>query len=186
MLVGVVASAVVPTARLAASSGPLLEVVRAAGAVPLWVFSAIALVAVANGALLTGIMSSRLAYGMARDGMLPGTLTRLLPRRRTPWVAIVATTALSAVLALTGSVAVLASTLVLLLLVVFLAVNAAVVFLRDKDSDNDHFRVPLVIPILGIGSCVLLFTQIEGAVWVRGLILLAAGLVLGWVAAKRH
>ena len=124
--VGVVASAAVPTDDLAASSGPLLEVVRAAGGVPPWVFALVALVAVANGALLTGIMSSRLTYGMARDGLLPGVLARTLPRRRTPWVAIVTTTALSLLLALTGTVADLAATLVLLLLVVFVAVNAAV------------------------------------------------------------
>ena len=59
--VGMAASAILPTDELAASSGPLLEVVRAAGGVPPVLFSVIALVAVANGALLTGIMSSRLA-----------------------------------------------------------------------------------------------------------------------------
>ena len=186
LLVGLVAAAAVPTDQLASSSGPLLEVVRAAGAVPLWLFSLIALVAVANGALLTGIMSSRLAYGMARDALLPKPLTRVLPRRRTPWVAIVATTALSVLLALTGSVAVLASTLVLLLLIVFLAVNVAVLVLRRDQTDLDHFRVPVVLPVLGAASCVLLFTQIEGAVWLRGLVLLAAGLLLGLLAARRH
>ncbi|NRN70790.1 Amino acid permease-associated region [Kibdelosporangium sp. 4NS15] len=185
LLVGIVAATTVPTSQLASSSGPLLEVVRVAGAVPLWVFSLIALVAVANGALLTGIMSSRLAYGMARDDMLPGVLTRLLPRRRTPWVSIAATTALAVVLALTGTVAVLASTLVLLLLIVFLAVNIAVVVLRRREPDGDYFRVPLVIPVLGAGSCVLLFTQVEGGVWLRGLVLLAAGVLLGLVAAYR-
>ena len=61
-----------------------------------------ALVAVANGALLTMIMSSRLAYGMASDGLLPKVLTKVLPKRQTPWVAIIVTTALSIVLALTG------------------------------------------------------------------------------------
>jgi amino acid transporter len=185
LLVGFVASAVVPTGQLVASSGPLLEVVRVAGAVPLWLFSLVALVAVANGALLTGIMSSRLAYGMARDDLLPNVLTRLLPRRRTPWVSIAATTALSVMLALTGTVATLASTLVLLLLIVFLAVNIAVLVLRREDGGRDHFRVPAVVPVLGAGSCVLLFTQIEGTVWVRGLILLAAGLLLGLIAARR-
>lgn len=60
VLVGLAASAAVPTDRLAGSSGPLLEVVHEAGGVPPRLFSAIALVAVANGALLTGIMSSRL------------------------------------------------------------------------------------------------------------------------------
>ncbi len=185
LLVGIVASAAVPTNQLVESSGPLLEVVRVAGGVPTWIFSAIALVAVANGALLTGIMSSRLAYGMARDGLLPHGLTRLLPGRGTPWVAIAVTSALSLLLALTGEVAQLASTLVLLLLVVFTSVNLAVLVLRREPVDEDHFRAPTVVPVLGIASCLLLFTQIEAGVWLRGGILIAAGLILGLVAARR-
>ncbi len=154
VLVGLAASVAVPTARLAESSGPLLEVVEEAGGVPPRVFSAIALVAVANGALLTGIMSSRLAYGMARDGLLPAALTRVLPGRRTPWAAIALTTLLSMLLALTGSVATLASTLVLLLLVVFLMVNTAVLVLRRDPGEAGHFRAPTVLPVLGAASCV--------------------------------
>src|SRR3712207_5291976 len=68
VLVGLAASVVLPPEELAASSGPLLEVVRASDAgVPDWLFSAVALVAVANGALLTMIMASRMAYGMAEQ-----------------------------------------------------------------------------------------------------------------------
>ncbi|WP_244315872.1 APC family permease, partial [Streptomyces albidochromogenes] len=186
VLVGIAASAAVPTARLAASGGPLLEVVRAAGGVPTWLFSAIALVAVANGALLTGIMSSRLAYGMARDGLLPAPLARVLPGRRTPWVAIAATTALAALLALTGGVATLASTLVLLLLVVFLVVNAAVLVLRRAPGRADHFRAPTVLPVLGALSCVVLATQIEAQVWLRGLLVLALAVVLAAIATARR
>ncbi|GGU45865.1 APC family permease [Streptomyces lavendofoliae] len=186
VLVGLAASAAVPTGTLAASSGPLLEVVKAAGGVPVWLFSAIALVAVANGALLTGIMSSRLAYGMARDGLLPAALTKVLPGRRTPWAAIALTTALSMVLALTGSVATLASTLVLLLLVVFFMVNTAVLVLRRDPGVPGHFRAPTVLPVLGAASCVLLATQVEPEVWLRGLIVLGVGLVLAAVAAARR
>ncbi|MEU8958053.1 APC family permease [Streptomyces sp. NPDC048518] len=185
-LVGMAASAAVPTRILTESSGPLLEVVRAAGGVPTELFSAIALVAVANGALLTGIMASRLAYGMARDGLLPRFLTLVLPGRRTPWAAIAATTLLSLVLALTGDVATLASTLVLLLLVVFLLVNVSVLVLRKDPGEREHFRVPTVLPVLGAASCVLLATQVEGDVWVRGLIVLGVGVVLGAVAAYRR
>jgi APA family basic amino acid/polyamine antiporter len=185
LLVGVVTSAAVPTDRLAGSSGPLLEVVRAAGGVPTWIFSAVALVAVANGALLTGIMSSRLAFGMARDGLLPSPLARLLPNRGTPWVAILVTAALSLLLATTGQVADLAATLVLLLLIVFTAVNLAVLVLRrDPAGETDHFRAPTAIPVLGVASCVLLFTQIEAAVWLRGGIIVAAAVVLGIIAAR--
>jgi amino acid transporter len=186
VLVGVAASAAVPTDTLATSSGPLLEVVRAAGGVPVWLFSAIALVAVANGALLTGIMSSRLAYGMARDGLLPSALGRVLPGRRTPWVAIAVTTALSMLLALTGGVATLASTLVLLLLVVFFLVNTAVLVLRRDPGTPGHFRAPVVLPVLGALSCVVLATRIEGEVWARGLLVLAVGVVLGASAARRR
>ncbi|MFH9125602.1 APC family permease [Streptomyces globisporus] len=184
-LVGVVASAAVPTGKLAESSGPLLEVVRAAGGVPPELFSAIALVAVANGALLTGIISSRLAYGMARDGLLPRFLTKVLPGRRTPWAAIATTTALSLLLALTGDVATLASTLVLLLLVVFFLVNTSLLVLRRAPTSRDHFRAPTLVPLLGALSCVLLATQIEREVWLRGLLVLAVGAGLGVIATVR-
>lgn len=185
-LVGAAAAAAVPTTTLAGSSGPLLEVVRAAGGVPTELFSAIALVAVANGALLTGIMSSRLAYGMARDRLLPGFLTKVLPGRRTPWAAIAVTSALSLLLALTGDVSTLASTLVLLLLVVFFLVNTAALVLRRDTTRRDHFRAPTVVPVLGAGSCVLLATQIEGEVWLRGGAVLLVGAALGAVTAVRR
>ncbi|MER5550466.1 APC family permease [Streptomyces sp. NPDC002793] len=184
-LVGATAAAAVPTEKLAASSGPLLEVVRVAGGVPPELFSAIALVAVANGALLTGIMSSRLAYGMAQDGLLPSFLTKVPAGRRTPWAAIAATTALSLLLAVTGDVDTLASTLVLLLLVVFFLVNTSLLVLRRDNVSRFHFRAPTAVPVLGAASCVLLATQIERDVWIRGLIVLAVGAALGAVAAVR-
>ncbi|MEU3741879.1 APC family permease [Streptomyces sp. NPDC032198] len=185
-LVGAAAAAAVPTKTLADSSGPLLEVVRVAGGVPTELFSAIALVAVANGALLTGIMSSRLAYGMAWDRLLPGFLTKVLPGRRTPWAAIAVTTALSLLLALTGDVSTLASTLVLLLLVVFFLVNTAALVLRRDGTTRDHFRAPTVVPVLGAMSCVVLATQVEREVWLRGGVVLAVGAALGAVTALRR
>lgn len=184
-LVGAVASAVVPTDQLAGSSAPLLQVVRAAGIVPPVLFSAIALVAVANGALLTGIMSSRLAYGMARDGLLPRLLARVLPGRRTPWVAIMVTTALSLGLALTGTIEVLAGAMVLLLLVVFLGVNASVLVLRRRSGEAEGFRVPIVVPVLAIASCLLLLTQVEAEVWRLGIPFLAVAALLAAVAPRR-
>ncbi|MGW7090762.1 APC family permease [Streptomyces sp. NPDC054874] len=184
-LVGVAAAVAVPTAKLTESSGPLLEVVRAAGGVPAELFSAIALVAVANGALLTGIMSSRLAYGMARDGLLPRFLTKVLPGRRTPWAAIATTAALSLLLALTGDVTTLASTLVLLLLVVFFLVNTSLLVLRRDTASQNHFRAPTIVPVLGAASCVMLATQIDRDVWLRGLLVLAVGACLGAIAAVR-
>jgi APA family basic amino acid/polyamine antiporter len=178
-LVGIASAAALPSNELSQSSGPLLAVVAATGAaIPDWLFSAIALVAVANGALLTMIMSSRLAYGMAEHGLLPGVLSRVLPRRRTPWVAIVATTVVAMFLTLVGDLSTLAETVVLLLLIVFISTNIAVLVLRRDTVDHQHFRVWTAVPVLGVASCVLLLTQQTTKVWLFGAILLAVGAVL--------
>ncbi|MCP2263868.1 APC family permease [Promicromonospora thailandica] len=178
LAVGVAAVAVVEPGTLAGSSGPLLEVVSAAGTVPEWLFSLVALIAVANGALLTMIMSSRLAYGMAEQRLLPSVLGRVLPGRRTPWVAIVVTTLVAMVLVFTGDLAALAETVVLLLLLVFASTNVAVLVLRRDHVEHDHFRVLTVVPWLGVASCFLLLTQQSGATWLRAGALLVVGLVL--------
>lgn len=183
MLVALASSIALPAAELSASSGPLLAVVQATGVgVPAWVFSLIALVAVANGALLTMIMASRVTFGMAEQGLLPALLGRVLPRRRTPWVAIVATTVVAMLLTLVGDLSILASTVVLLLLFVFISTNVAVLVLRRDEVDHPHFRVPAAIPVLGVASCVLLLTRQEGQVWLYGLGLLLVGVVLYGVA----
>jgi amino acid transporter len=146
--------------------------------VPSWLFSLIALIAVANGALLTMIMASRLTYGMAQQGLLPDGLGRVLPRRRTPWVAIAATTMVAMLLTLIGDLATLAETVVLLLLFVFLSANVSVLVLRRDPVEHDHFRVWTFVPVLGIASCILLLTQQRGIVWLFGAGLLLVGLGL--------
>ncbi|MFG6504069.1 APC family permease [Microbacterium sp. P05] len=179
VLVGLASAIALPAAELEASTGPLLQVVEASGAgIPPWLFSLIALIAVANGALLTMIMASRLTYGMAEQGLLPRALSRVLTKRRTPWVAILATTLVAMLLTLVGDLAVLAETVVLLLLFVFLSANVSVLVLRRDRVDHSHFRVWTFVPVLGIGSCVLLMTQQRPIVWLFGAALLAVGAVL--------
>jgi APA family basic amino acid/polyamine antiporter len=189
VLVGLASSIALPAAELSASSGPLLAVVQATGTgIPAWVFSLVALVAVANGALLTMIMASRVTYGMAEQGLLPGVLARVLPGRRTPWIAIVATTVLAMALTLVGDLSVLASTVVLLLLFVFISTNIAVLVLRRDHVEHAHFQVPAVIPVFGVASCVLLLTRQEATVWLYGLGLLVVGGVLyglAWLSGRR-
>ncbi|MCR2792270.1 APC family permease [Microbacterium sp. zg.Y625] len=184
VLVGLASAIALPAEDLQNSSGPLLDVVAATGVpIPEILFSLIALIAVANGALLTMIMASRLAFGMAEQGLLPSVLGKVLPKRRTPWVAIVATTAVAMVLALIGDLATLAETVVLLLLFVFLSTNIAVLVLRRETVDHDHFRVWSFVPVLGAASCILLLSQQSAQVWMFGIVLLAVGAVL-YLAAR--
>ncbi|MHA7240356.1 APC family permease [Arthrobacter sp. TMS1-12-1] len=179
LLIGLASSAALAPDQLAGSSSPLLDVVAATGAgVPGWLFSFVALIAVANGALLTMIMSSRITFGMAEQGLFPSVFDRVLPHRRTPWVAIVATTLVAMALTLTGGLESLSQTVVLLLLFVFLSTNIAVLVLRKDAVEHKHFRIPVVFPYLAIASCILLLTQQTAEIWVRTGILLAIGLAL--------
>ncbi len=184
LLVTLTASGVVPTGQLAGSSGPLLEVVKEGPlGIPERVFSAIALLAVANGALINMVMASRLVYGMGRQGIVPAVFGRVLAGRRTPLVAILFTTAIGAALIATGDLGELADTTVFLLLVVFVIVNVSVLVLRRDAVEADHFRTPTVLPILGAAVSLFLLTQTDGEVALRALILLAVGLAL-WVVNR--
>jgi basic amino acid/polyamine antiporter, APA family len=174
-----IASMVVPTERLEASSGPLLEVVQVGPlAVPTKVFSAIGLLALANGALINMIMASRLLYGMAREGVVPGLLGRVHSGRQTPWVAILFTTAIAFALVLTGDLGSLADTTVLLLLAVFVVVNVSVMVLRREDADHDHFRAPTALPVLGVIACLVVMSQAEAEAVLRAGLLLGLGLAV--------
>ncbi|CAM3085017.1 amino acid permease [Pseudomonas floridensis] len=179
MLVGVGAAMVLPVEQLKDSQAPLLDVVKASGlGIPSSWFAMIALIAVANGALLTMIMASRLTFGMARQGLLPSMLGNVLARRRTPGFAILATTLVAIALSFTSTLTVLAETVVLLLLFVFLSVNVAVLVLKRDKVESGHFQVHWVVPVLGILSCLLLLTQQGPETWWRAGVMLVVGAVL--------
>lgn len=85
LLIALGAVIVLPNEELAESTGPLLDVVAASGvAVPPWLFGLIALIAIANGALLFMVMASRVGFGLAKSGLMPSAFGRVLPNRRTP------------------------------------------------------------------------------------------------------
>ena len=174
LLVTIGASAVVPTADLSASEGPLLEVVKQGPLnIPEKVFSAIGLLALSNGALINMIMASRLLYGMSEERVVPAPFGLVHPERRTPWFAIVFTTVLAVILVSTGDLGDLADTTVALLLVVFIIVNVTVLVLRRDPVEHDHFKIPSVIPVIGIGISIGVLTQTDGEIFARaGLILL--------------
>ena len=187
LLVTVIASMAVPTDTLAGSDGPLLEVVQVGPlAMNTKVFSAIALFALVNGALINLVMASRLLYGMAQQGVIPAWFGRVNRARRTPWAGIVLSGALAAVLVVVGDLETLADTTVLLLLFAFIAVHISVLVLRNTPVDHEHFRAWTAFPVLGAACCAALIVQklIEDTIvfaYAGGL--LAFGLVL-WLIAR--
>ena len=166
MAVAFTASMVVPTEQLAGSAdGALLEVVRE-GPLPISerVLAAIVLVAVTNTALVALIMSSRVLYGMAREGIVPRILARTHTSRRTPWVAIACVAAAALVLLFavgTDDVGTFADATVVFILVIFILVNASVLVLRRDRVEHEHFRTPTALPVLGILACVVLLATLS-------------------------
>jgi APA family basic amino acid/polyamine antiporter len=180
LLVTFTASMVVPTGALAASDGPLLEVVqRGTLPIPLVLFSAIALFAVSNGALINLIMASRLLYGMADQDVMPSVFSKVHPTTRTPWVSIIFTVSIVVILLfLGGGLEALASATVVLLLSVFVLVNASALVLRNDRVEHEHYRTPIVFPILGMLVSLALLTQQDASTFLLVGILLLGGVVL--------
>lgn len=169
MLVAISVVAVIPAGQIAEPTNPeagiLLDVVKiGAPDLPIdTIFPFLTVFAVANTALINMLMASRLIYGMARQDVLPRSLGKVLPGRRSPWTAIVFTTllalALISVVTLDSEssvVAALSGTTALLLLAVFTIVNIACLVLRRDPTPEGGFRAPSALPVVGALCCAYL------------------------------
>ncbi|HEY9393163.1 APC family permease [Nocardioides sp. NBC_00850] len=172
VLVSISAVALVPVGDLTdLEKGSALTQVVAAGAPNLpfdTIFPFIGMFAVANSALINMLMASRLVYGMAKQLVLPPVLGKVLPGRRTPWIAILFTTTIAFGLIIwvvnaSGSekgaetVTLLGGTTSLLLLCVFAVVNIALLVIRRRPPENpDYFKAPVIIPVIGAITCLYL------------------------------
>lgn len=101
----------------------------------------------------TVLASSRVAFSMARDRLLPRELSRIHPERHTPGTAIMVSGVILLVMAVTLPIETVGSAASLIFLLTFALVNLAVIALRRKAPDLGRtFKVPLypLTPILGI------------------------------------
>ncbi|MET4639529.1 APC family permease [Mycetocola sp. 2940] len=196
VLVSITVVALVPIGELVGSETPLVTAVEtAAPGFPINdLLPFISMFAVANTALINMMMASRLLYGMSRQQVLPPFLSRVAPKRQTPWAAILFTSALAVGLIAYVSldaegsiVALLGGTTSLLLLTVFAVVNVAVLVLRRQPVDHKHFHTPVVLPVIGAITCLyLVFPLTSGRAagqYGIALVLLAIGVVL-WIAER--
>jgi amino acid transporter len=175
MLVAITAVALVPVGVLKASDTPLVEVVQVgAPGLPIKnILPFISMVAVTNTALINMLMASRLIYGMARQRVLPPVLGTVSRARRSPWVAIVVTTAIAfgVILYVTAfasedAIEMLGGTTSLLLLAIFALVNVAVLVLRrdvtPSTKPRRHYRTPTALPVIGCVASLYLVTPLSG------------------------
>ena len=118
-------------------------------------------------------------------------LSRILPKRKTPWVATVVVACVAGALVPLGNVAVVASFSSFASLLAFALVNAALIVLRYRERDvRRPFRVPLsvygfpVLPALGVIATIAVGTQLEPTALVSGGI--AVALFAAYSLWRRH
>jgi basic amino acid/polyamine antiporter, APA family len=149
----------------------------------------ISMVAVSNTALINMLMASRLIYGMSRQQVLPPVLGAVSPNRRSPWAAILLTTAIAfglipyvTAFANADAIEVLGGTTSLLLLAVFAMVNVAVLVLRRyAGAAGRHFTTPTPLPVISCVASLYLVTPLTGRPgqqYLLAAILILSGVVL--------
>ena len=130
---------------LVSSSAPLADAVATVRGEPSrLVLSSVALIATTNTVLLLLTAGSRMLFGMARAGVLPAILAEVDPKTSTPANAILIQGLAAAALLPVGGIGVLGSLASWAALTAFIAVNAALLWLRRTQPGLPRpFRVPL-------------------------------------------
>jgi amino acid transporter len=152
---------VVPMDKLSHSVAPLALVFENASNTTKGAFNIIATIATINGVLIQMIMASRVLYGLAKQGALPKKLAYIHPKTHTPLVTTALVVVIILILALFFPIDSLAQLTSQIVLFVFMLVNLALVFIKvaKKPSDQDYFKVSILVPIFGfISSLALLLT----------------------------
>ncbi|GGP46219.1 hypothetical protein GCM10010185_17340 [Saccharothrix coeruleofusca] len=155
---------------------------------PSTVLAAGAVVAIASVVLTVLYGQTRVLVAMARDGLVPKLFARL-GSRRVPTANTLLVGGAVAVLAALVPLGQLAEATSIGTLVAFGLVNVGVVVLRRTRPDLPRgFRTPLVplVPLLGLGMCVLLVAGLAPATWIAFGVWTVAGLVVYFGYGRRR
>ncbi|MBV7485126.1 APC family permease [Bordetella sp. BOR01] len=175
---------------LGASAAPLADAAQAflgqAGGRIVAVVAVLTTAATANAVL---VVTSRISFAMARDGLLPAWLARVGPATGAPWAAVLASGGMLVLVALLGSLHISTAIGGFLYVVHFIAPLFALLKLRRRGGHPPVFQMPcpsVLLPLAFIMSLVLLVSSgttgfAGGAAW------LAIGLAVAWARhAGRH
>ena len=183
ILVALSSVSVIDWKILGTSNAPLADIASMAlGNNAFITLSIIALFATANTVLLFFLATSRIVYGMAREGSLPPVLSKIHFKRRTPWVAIAIIMIFSMLVALIGDIEMVANITNFTVFVTFIIINLVVICLRyTKPEVERTFKTPInigkfpVLPVFGAASCAFMLTNLSLQVIIYGSVILFSG-----------
>jgi len=122
------------------------------------------------------IGTSRLAFAMSIDGLLPRAFSRLHRSFRTPYLGLILICSTAFLASVLGTLPALINSSVFLLSLVYLSTGISTVMLRKKHHLMPKSIGQRLIPILTITFSILLMTQVNGQQILVSLMLLAAGM----------
>ncbi|MGH7885841.1 MAG: APC family permease [Thermodesulfobacteriota bacterium] len=144
-----------------------------------WIVAAGAFFAI-TGVLLNLLLGiSRVIFAMGRNGDLPGFLSRVSPKRRTPVYSILASSFIIGIFVFLSDIKTTWSFSAFTVLIYYGITNLAALRLSKKER-----FYPKSISTIGLFFCFLIAFYIEFDVVKKGLILLAAGIIFFVVKTK--
>jgi amino acid transporter len=138
------------------------------------------------GAKLLGM--PRVTFALAEQDELPRMFCAVSPRFHTPWFSIVLYGVVIWILAIIGSFDWNVTLSVIARLFYYGVVCAAVIAFRHRQADALKFRLPggPLLPVLGIGVCIVLATQVDfSQSKILAATVVAAMLHWGWVRQRQ-
>jgi amino acid transporter len=160
LLVSIVAVVAVPIENIANSPAPLTALVASAVWFPSWLISVISLVAIINGVIVQLLMASRVVYGLTKNSKVLPFLSIINLRTQTPILATLLISLFVLGFALWMPLAQLATLTSFIILCLFILVNSSLLIIKINYA-YDGFKVPRIIPVLGvIASLLLLIVQV--------------------------
>jgi basic amino acid/polyamine antiporter, APA family len=186
LLTNLVVLASVDQQTLASTSTPLLSAAAAIFDSTAFI-SSLMVVVVGIGALFSilgadesgTIGTSRLAYAMALDGLLPRSFAKLHPKYGTPYVALIVLCVTAFVASVFGGLSALINSSVFLLAFVYLATCISTIRLESKNPDvAKRLRWRKVIPIMGAAFSLLLIMLVNPVEIAISLALLGVGVIV--------
>lgn len=140
--------------------------------------------------LVMMLSAPRVFLAMARDGLVPKKFfADVHPKFQTPWKSTLLIGAFVSVLAGFLPIDALLHLTNIGTLFAFVIVCAAVLIMRKTNPEAERpFRCPLVplVPLLGIGACLMLMFSLPAANWWRLIAWLALGLVIYFSYGRHH
>jgi APA family basic amino acid/polyamine antiporter len=162
-------------------------------AMPSWMVGVVAfgsVVAHTAVLLVFQLGQPRIFFAMARDGLLPKVFAKVHPKFRTPHVTTILTGVFVGVTAMFTSLDEMVNLTNIGTLFAFILICLGIIILRYKDPDRERpFRVPfgpLLLPVLGIVSCLGLIYYLPPSSWWRFVGWLGVGLVIYLLYGYRH